>query len=46
MKAHGGSTTGAAAAPGSDFKAENTWSYTYDSKGNKRKTYAYDESET
>lgn len=42
MKAHGGS----ASVPGSDFKAENTWSYTYDSRGNKRKTYAYDDTET
>jgi DnaJ-class molecular chaperone len=45
MKAHG-SNGGSASAPGTDFKAENTWSYTYDSKGNKRKTYAYDESES
>lgn len=44
MKVHGSS--GAASTPGSDFKAENTWSYTYDSQGNKRKTYAYDEGES
>jgi hypothetical protein len=43
MKVHGAS--GAAAVPGSDFRAENTWTYTYDAQGNKRKNYAYDESD-